>query len=245
MTGGSGGVGIASARVFSSVAGAKVALTSRRGADELVAEITAAGGVAKSYRADISDRTELDRAFSQIADDFGSIRSLLNISGVCEFYAPDSTPLDKTIVDDKRWERIVDVNGKGAAMAIQYASHIMSPGGSIVNVGSTAGRFGAEVAVVDYSFVKAGVVGLTMAYAKILAPLGIRVNCVAPGPIEGTAMLSAADEESLARVKSQIRLGRFCTVADIAHINLFLASEMSRALTGVTIDANGGQFICS
>ena len=217
MTGGSGGVGAESARIFSRIAGAKIALISRRGADDVVNEIIADGGVARSYRADISDQAEVERVFGQISDDFGPIRSLLNISGVCEYYAPGTSPLDKTVIDNDRWRKIVDVNAKGLAFAIQYASQSMSSGGTIVNVGSTDGRYGAEVAVLDYSFAKAGVVGLTMAYAKILAPLGIRVNCVAPGPIEGTAMLSAADEESLAKVKSQIRLGRFCSVTDIIN----------------------------
>jgi 3-oxoacyl-[acyl-carrier protein] reductase len=243
MTGGSGGVGQASARLFTKIAGAKVALISRRGADDLVDEITSAGGVAHSYSADIADRGQLAGVFEKIKEDLGPIRSLLNISGTCDFNDADSTPLDRTAIEDERWDRIIGVNGKGAALAVHFASQSMSKGSSVVNVGSTAGRYGAEVAVIDYTFSKAGLVGLTLGHSKVLAPLGIRVNGVAPGPIEGTEMLSAADDESLAGLKSQIRLGRFCQPEDIANICLFLASDMSSAMTGVTLDANCGQYI--
>ncbi len=243
ITGASGGVGSESARVFTNIAGAKVALLSRRGAQELADELTAAGHMAKSYCVDLTQAEEIRKAFLSITSELGPVHSLLNISGTCDFYPENASPHEKTIIDEKRWQRIVDVNGKGVALAIQYASESMSEGSSIVNVGSTSGRYGAEMAVVDYSFSKAGVVGLTLAYAKILAPLGIRVNSVAPGPIEGTDMLSAADENALNKMRSSIRLGRMCSTADIANINLFLASKMSNSMTGETIDANCGQFI--
>lgn len=243
LTGGSGGVGQASARLFSRVAGARVLLISRRGSDALVDEIRATGGDASSYQADVSNRDELAEVFENIKRDYGSIKSLLNISGTCDFNEADTTAIERTAVDDARWERIVGVNGKGAALAVHFAAQNMEPGSSIVNVGSTAGRYGAELAVIDYTFSKAGLVGLTLGHSKMLAPLGIRVNGVAPGPIEGTEMLSAADEESLSALKSQIRLGRFCQPEDIAQICLFLASDMSVAMTGTTLDANCGQYI--
>ena len=243
ITGGSGGVGGASARVFAGAAGAKVALLSRRGADSVVEEIRSLGGAAMSVRADITNREEMEAAFSEIEERFGAISVLLNVSGVCEYYPTESSPLERAVIDEARWDRINEVNGKGAALAIELASRRMKNGGSIVNVGSTAGRFGADLAVIDYSYSKAGVVGLTLGFAKILAPLGIRVNAVAPGPILGTEMLSAADEDALAALKAQTRLGKLCSIDDIARINLFLASEMSAAMTGETLDANCGQFI--
>lgn len=244
MTGGSGGVGQASARLFALTAGANVALISRRGSDELVEQVSAEGGAIKSYRADITSRSELDSVFKDIDRDFGDIHCLLNISGVCDFYSPDSSVLEKTQVNDERWEKIVGVNGKGVALAIEFAVARMIDGGSIVNVGSTAGRFGAELAVVDYSFAKAGLVGMTMAYAKILGDKGIRVNAVAPGPIEGTEMLAEADADVVKGLKSQTRLNRLCLPEDIANINLFLASTMSSSITGEVIDSNCGQYIC-
>ena len=243
ITGASGGVGKASALLLSAVAGAKLALVSRRGAEDVVAEISAAGGLARSYQADVSSRIELAHAFKKIAADFGSVRSLLNIAGTCDFYPVEAGPAEKSIIDDVRWERIVGVNGKGAALAIEFAVPLMKPGSSIVNVGSTAGSYGAEMAVVDYTFSKAGLVGLTMAYAKILGPLGIRVNGVAPGPIEGTEMLAAANEDSLNKIRGTTKLGRLCRPEDVAKIVLFLASQMSAVMTGATVDANCGQYI--
>ena len=244
MTGGSGGVGGASAELFALSAGANVALISRRGSDDLVQSVSAQGGTIKSYRADVTNRTELDVVFKDIDKEFGAISCLLNISGVCDFYSPQSSVIDKTKVDDARWEKIVGVNGKGVALVIEFAVARMLNGGTIVNVGSTAGRFGAELAVVDYSFAKAGLVGMTMAYAKILGEKGIRVNTVAPGPIEGTDMLAGADEELVKGLKSQTKLNKLCTPEDIANINLFLASNMSASITGEVIDSNCGQYIC-
>ena len=243
ITGASGGVGSESARVFTRVAGAKVALLSRRGAGELAKELSSEGFQAKSYSVDVTDREGLAETFREINADLGPVYSLLNISGTCDFYPDDATPREKTVVDDDRWQKIIDVNGKGVALAVQYAMESMEEGGTIVNVASTSGRYGGEMAVVDYSFSKAGLIGFTLGYSKILAPLGIRVNAVAPGPIEGTEMLSGADDSALDRMRSSIRLGRLCTTLDIARINLFLASKMSNAMTGETLDANCGQFI--
>ena len=243
ITGASGGVGSETARVFTKMAGAKVALLSRRGAPELAKELTEEGHSAKSYPVDVTSKEQLEEVFSNIVSDLGPVQSLLNISGTCDFYSDTATPQEKTVIDDERWQRIVDVNGKGVALAVQYAVQSMSRGGTIVNVGSTSGRYGAEMAVIDYSFSKAGLVGLTLGHAKILAPLGIRVNSVAPGPIEGTDMLAGADEDALERMRSGIRLGRLCSTADIAAINLFLASRMSNSMTGETLDSNCGQFI--
>lgn len=243
ITGASGGVGSESARLFTKVAGARVALLSRRGAQELAAELSDEGADAKSYSVDVRDRSGLADTFARIVTDLGPVHSLLNVSGTCDFYPDDASPRDKTVIDDERWQKIIDVNGKGVALAVQYAMQSMEEGGTIVNVASTSGRYGGEMAVIDYSFSKAGLIGFTLGYSKILAPLGIRVNAVAPGPIEGTEMLAGADNDALDRMRSSIRLGRLCSTFDIARINLFLASDMSNAMTGETLDANCGQFI--
>lgn len=245
VTGASGGVGMASARLFAEVAKAKVALLARSNLEELVAEISEKGGTATSYSVDISNRDELEAVFNQIESDLGPVHCLLNIAGTCDFYEPGESPISRTKIDEQRWERIVSVNGKGAALAVEFAVRSMPRGGSIVNVASTAGHYGAEFAVIDYTFSKAGLVGMTMGHAKILGPEGIRVNGVAPGPIEGTDMLSAADDDSIELAKSLTKLGKLCQPEDIAKINLFLASDMSGVMTGETVDANCGQFISS
>lgn len=82
-----------------------------------------------------------------------------------------------------------------------------------------------------------------MGYAKILAPLGIRINAVALEVIEVTAMLAKATSTSLEEMRARSRLGILCRPTDIAKIILFLASTMSTVMTGETIDVNAGQFI--
>jgi NAD(P)-dependent dehydrogenase (short-subunit alcohol dehydrogenase family) len=243
ITGSSGGVGSACARLFALTAGAHVVLLARSDCSALVTEIHDAGAQAWYYPTDVADRGALDGSFNAIHKQHGSIDVLLNIAGACEFYGADETPLDKTVIDDARWERMLAANGRGVVHTIEYAVKMMSRGGNIVNVGSSAGRYGAEMAVIDYSFAKAGIVGLTMGYAKILAPLGIRVNAVAPGAIEGTAMLAKATSTSLEEMRARNRLGILCQPIDVAKIILFLASTMSTVMTGETIDANAGQFI--
>jgi len=243
ITGSSGGVGSACARLFALTAGANALLLARSDCSHLVQEIRAAGGSASYYQTDVTDRGSLEQSFNAIQKESGAIDVLLNIAGACEFYGAEDSPSDKTVIDDARWERMLAANGRSVVHAIEYAVKNMPNGGNIVNVGSVAGRYGAEMAVIDYSFAKAGIVGLTMGYAKILAPLGIRINAVAPGPIEGTAMLAQAKSSSVEEMRSRNRLGILCQPNDIAKIILFLASSMSNVMTGETIDANAGQFI--
>jgi len=243
ITGASGGVGSACAKLFAHSAGSHVVLLARKDCGALISEIEEGKGLVTFIKTDVSNRENLKNSFEEIRSTLGRVDVLLNVAGICEFYDPELSPLDKTSVDDARWERMMNVNGKAVANAIHFASKMMPAGSSIVNVSSTAGCNGAEMAVVDYSFSKAGILGLTMSYAKILGPMGIRVNAVAPGPIEGTDMLSQVKNFSVEDMKSKNKLGVLCQPIDIAKIMLFLASSMSRCMTGETVGASAGQFI--
>lgn len=243
VTGANGGVGSACARLFSIEAGAQLVLLARTDCSYLVSEINESGGSAHYFPTDISDTNSIRDSFIEIKNRFNRVDVLLNVAGLCEFYEPEDKPLDKMKVDSARWDRVLNVNGKSVLDLIQFATELMPAGSSIVNVSSTAGCYGAEMAVAEYSFAKAGIIGLTMSYAKILGSVGIRINAVAPGPIEGTAMLNQVKDISLDDMKAKNKLGILCQPVDIANIILFLASPMSRVMTGETIGASAGQFI--
>lgn len=242
ITGANGGVGSACARLFALEAGAEVVLLARSDCSFLVKEIVNNGGSAYFHPTDLLDKDSLRAAFETIEGKYGRVDALLNVAGACEFYSPEDTPLEKMRVVDERWQNIIAINGKAVFDTIELATKMMAPGSTIITISSSAARYGAEMAVSEYSFAKAGIIGLTLSYAKLLAAVGIRVNAIAPGPIEGTAMLSKVRDISIEDMKKKNKLGILAQPDDIASIALFLASPRSRVITGETINANAGQF---
>lgn len=197
ITGANGGVGSACARIFALTAKSNVILLARSDCSKLVDEIKSQGGSASFYSTDLLDPENIKESMSKIKNDFASINALLNIAGHCDFFGSQDTARDKVKFNDKRWEHIISINGKAVVDMIDQTIELMPNGSSIVNISSSAAKYGAEMAVSEYSFAKAGIIGLSLSYAKILAPLGIRINCVAPGPIEGTNMLEQCKDLSL------------------------------------------------
>ncbi|UWU67911.1 MULTISPECIES: SDR family oxidoreductase [unclassified Bradyrhizobium] len=113
--------------------------------------------------------------------------------------------------------------------------------GRIINVGSLAGRAMPMIAGPHYAASKAGLVGLTRAAARDLAPYGTTVNCIAPGRI--LSDLTGPPEAAVNRAAlSRIPVGRFGTAEEVAHVVSFLASPMAGFITGATIDMTGGEF---
>lgn len=114
-------------------------------------------------------------------------------------------------------------------------------GGAIVNLTSIMGVGGAAGYVV-YAASKAAVVGLTKSAAKELAPMGIRVNAIAPGLID-TDMTAALEPDVRARTLSTVKMGRIGTAEDVAHVVLFLVSDLSTYVTGQVVGVDGGMLI--
>ena len=111
--------------------------------------------------------------------------------------------------------------------------------GRILNMASLAGKVGGLAAGAHYSASKAGVICLTKSFARELAPFGVTVNALAPGPVE-TAMLDTLPPDLKGAIMTQCPLGRFGDVGDVAAAALFLLSDAARHITGATLDINGG-----
>lgn len=158
---------------------------------------------------------------------------LINNAGV------SSQKLFTDITDDD-WRKTIGVNLDGVFYCCREVlpQMISRKNGVIINISSMWGEVGASCEV-HYSASKAGVIGLTKALAKEVAPSGIRVNCISPGVIM-TDMMSGFDDNTIEELKSETPLQRLGTPEDIASAALFLASDEASFITGQTLGVNGG-----
>lgn len=240
VTGGGGGIGGATCRRFASE-GARVAvLDLNLDAGEKVAEaIRAAGGQARAYRCDITDRASVDAAVMAVEAELGPIAVLVNNAGWDVF-----KPFLKTVPDE--WARLVAINLTGAL----HMLHAVLPGmaerkrGRIVNIASDAARGGSSGEAV-YSACKGGLVALSKTLAREHARQGITVNVVCPGPTD-TALLAGVAEGArdpaklLEAFRSAIPLGRLGQPDDLAGAIAFFGSDDAGFITGQVISVSGG-----
>lgn len=183
---------------------------------------------------DVSDPESVKNLMKKTVDTFGKIDILLNVAGISQ----QKSTLDLTLED---WNRMISINLGGVFFCIQAALPYMKEKGygRIVNVSSIAAKNGGGVfAGSNYIAAKSGVIGLTRAIGKEMAPFGISTNCVAPGP--SNTDLVDTDFTPLAK---SIPAGRIANQADIAAALTFLASEEAGYITGVTINVNGGFYM--
>ena len=147
------------------------------------------------------------------------------------------------MITEETMRKVIDTNLLGSLVNLQEASRLMSRNrqGSIVNVSSIFGRFGAEGQAL-YATSKAAVIGMTIAAAKELAPKNIRVNAVAPGFIDTEMTRQLPPDKYQQRVAS-IRMGRVGTADEVAKVIVFLASEMSSYVTGQVLGVDGGMIV--
>ena len=236
ITGASGGIGAAIAEEFAR-AGYGLVLHYNKGADRanaLAARLADAYSIpALPLQADLSDTAAVQAMFARAAAEFGFIDTLVNNAGVAE---------QKLFTDltDEDWDRMIDVNLSGTFRTCRAAlpEMIRQKRGTIINISSMWGQVGASCEVA-YSAAKAGVIGLTKALAKEVAPSGITVNCIAPGAIR-TPMLDCFTEEDLAALAEDTPVGRIGTPEDVAASCVFLASDGARFITGQVLGVNGG-----
>jgi glucose 1-dehydrogenase len=208
-------------------------------AEATAARIRDAGGRANALALDARDRPAVDAAIAAAVSGFGRLDALLDCAGVSQTAAF----LD---LDPGEWNRVIAVNLTGMFHLGQAAARQMvrqGSGGSIINVTSQL----AEVARPEraaYVASKGGGRSLTQAMALELAPHGIRVNAIAPGPtLTGLTRASYADPERRRATIAQIPLGRLGEPEDIVGAILFLASDESRWVTGSTVTVDGGYLV--
>lgn len=234
VTGASRGIGREIAAAFARE-GAQVACvaTTQAGAD---ASAEAIGSGAKGYACDVSDTASVEALFKAVEADFGTPHVLVNNAGITR----DTLMLR---MKDDDWDRVLDVNLKGAFLCIRTVAKSMMKAryGRIVNVSSVVGLHGAA-GQVNYAASKAGLVGVTMSVAKELGSRGITCNAVAPGFIE-TDMTHDLPAEFKERVVKDAPAGRLGAGEDVAHAVLFLASKEASYVTGQTLTVDGGLFL--
>lgn len=231
VTGGLGDIGMAVARAFARE-GASLLLVDAREDTGGAAEALLTEGAAQVLvrTADIADQAAVAAAAAGAQDAFGSLDVVVNVAGIMIY-----KPLAELEAAD--WRRLLDVNLVGAAMFIGEAFRRMTPGGSIVNIASVHARRTSAL-VAPYAAAKAALVSLTRSAAIEGKPLGIRVNAILPGAIEGSLLRASPNIASGAEVVDPADLGQ---PEDIAALAAFLASDAARFITGEDIVADGGR----
>ena len=206
---------------------------SAKRAEETVQEIEAAGGKAEALQCDISDFTKAGEMMDYVIKTYGRVDILVNNAGITR----DGLLMK---MSEEDFDKVIDVNLKGAFNTIRFASRQMlkQKSGRIINLSSVVGVAG-NAGQANYASSKAGIIGLTKAAAKELASRGITVNAIAPGFIE-TDMTDALPEKVKESTVSQIPLARFGRPEDVAKLAAFLASEASGYITGQVIHVDGG-----
>lgn len=234
VTGASQGIGHAIALKLAS-AGASVAAAARNQdkLNELVQQITSAGGKATAFALDVAEEEQIKAVFKAVIAHYGKIDILVNNAGITH---------DQLAMRMKRadWDTVINTNLTSAYLCTQQ---VISPmlkqrWGRIINITSIFGQIG-QAGQANYASSKAGLIGLTKAIARELGSRNITCNAVAPGFIE-TRMTSVLSDELKQNALNNIPLGRIGTPEDVANAVAFLASEDASYITGHVLDVNGG-----
>ena len=243
VTGASRGIGAEIARLAARQ-GWAVAVNyavSRDEAERVVAQISAAGGMAIAVQADITDEAQIMHMYEQIDSELGPLLALINNAGV----NGEGTRVDDMTPAGIR--RVFDVNVLGSILCAKHAIRRMAQryggqGGVIVNVSSAASRHGGPFTYTEYAASKGAIDTFTFGLAKEQAAAGIRVNCLRPGATMTELSVEWAKENPdwIDWVMEQVPLNRPAKVAEIAKAGLFLISDDSSYVTGAILDASGG-----
>ena len=238
VTGASKGIGASIAKHLAAEGAAVVVnfVSSKEGADRVVAEIVRDGGKAVAVQANVAEPAEIERLFFETKKAFGRLDILVNNAGIYEF-----SPLEG--VTEEHFHKQFDLNVLGLILASKEAvRHFDAAGGSIINISSAASTFTPPDTSV-YSATKAAVDAVTRSLAKELGPHNIRVNAINPGMVETEGLRAAGFAESDFRktVESQTPLGRIAQPQDIARAAVFFASDDAGWVTGQTLILAGGQ----
>lgn len=235
ITGGSTGIGLASAIRFAAE-GARVYIAGRRQAeiDKAIAKI---GHGATGIRCDVSSLEDLDHLYAQIKSEAGQLDILFANAGLGTF-----APLGE--ISEADFDHMFGVNVKGTLFTVQKALPLMRAGGSIILTGSTTGSMGTPAFSI-YSATKAAIRNFARSWALDIKGTGIRINVLSPGGTETPGLhdlfgASGQSEELLASLAAQTPLGRIGRPEETAAVALFLASDESSFMTGSEVFVDGG-----
>nr|WP_314582207.1 SDR family oxidoreductase [uncultured Pseudomonas sp.] len=230
VTGGSSGIGLASAKRFAEE-GAHVFITGRR-MSELEKARSVIGENATAIQVDVSDLNDLDRMYAIIGEQAGRVDILMLNAAYAEFVAIGQ-------ITDDHYRKTFDTNVKAVVFGLQSALPLLSNGSSVVITGSIAGSSGiANFSM--YGATKAALRSFARAAVVDLKGKGIRVNVLAPGHTSTPALNRLIDAPTQHEISGTIPLGRLGTSDEISRAALFLASDDSAYITGIELQVDGG-----
>lgn len=231
VTGGSRGIGREIVLEYAR-AGASVVTCGQHSSEALTSlsrELKDVGGQHRVLIADVTHAEEVDHLLDECRAMLGGLDILVHNAGV-----NSRVPFPELTLEE--WQRIMDTNLGAAYWVTQRALPLLSPGGSVVFVGSRVAAVGMPSGA-HYTASKAGLIGLARSLAKELGPRGLRVNVVAPGPMESDAPMPPEARQRFEHTVALRRLGR---PSDVAGVAMFLASDLAAFVNGETINVDGG-----
>jgi NAD(P)-dependent dehydrogenase (short-subunit alcohol dehydrogenase family) len=206
-------------------------------AARVAADVHALGRRSVLVRGDVARATDVEAMMAAVVKDLGTPEVVVNNAGVFP-------RVDFLAMQERDWDRVLDVNLKGSFLTAQASARAMVGAGrpgAIVNISSSAVR--GDARGVHYSASKAGVIGLTRAMALALAPHRIRVNAVAPGTTDTAQPRYGNTEEQLAARMRDTPFGRMARPEEIARVVVFLATEEAAWISGEVIHVNAGAYM--
>ena len=239
VTGAGAGIGAGIAAMLAE-AGAAVAVADidGEGAASTAKAIEKRGGRAITVTADVGDAREIDVIVRQTVTDLGGVDILVNNAGIA------TTELVEDL-DEEKWRGVLDVNLTGPFLCCKAVlPHMRRKGwGRIVNVASVAAKRISFTGAASYTASKAGLLGFTRHLAYEVAPHGINVNAICPGPTMTPMYERNADEQTRRERIALVPKGRWLTPEDHGRVTVFLCSEAADALCGLAIDVDGGSLL--
>jgi len=228
ITGASGGIGAATARVFA-----------EEGATVVGVDLAAGAPGDLSLATDVTDAAQVEAMYARVRAELGGIDVLFNNAGI-------SPPDDVSVLDTslEAWQRVQDVNLRSVFLCCKHGIPYLLErgGGSVINTASFVAVMGAATSQISYTASKGGVLALSRELGVEFGRRGVRVNALCPGPVDTPLLreLYAKDPEQAARRLVHLPMGRFAEAREIANGVLFLASDDSTYVTASTFMVDGG-----
>ncbi len=231
ITGAARGIGAATAKRCAEE-GAKVAVCDLK-ESEAVETAKSIGVSAAGFAMDVTDPKSVEAAFDKINKQFGSITGLVNNAGI----VADARLVN---MDEEKWHKVIEVDLGGVYRCTRAAANYMmaGKGGVVISISSVVGLYG-NFGQTNYAAAKAGVIGMTLTWARELGPKGIRSNAICPGFVE-TSILQSIPEKVLDGMRTKVPLGRLGKPEDVAAAVAFLLSDDASYINGSVLEVSGG-----